>query len=480
MSQVAGLTSGVRPAELKAIAICGAGAVASFAVTRSTLQGRAGLAGLAILAVGAAAVLRSPRAAMLVLLALGGTFWLVPLRRISFGGVQTDEVELLGLAVLASWGLGKLLGGRSREGQPYAAFALLLAAAIVIGTVHAVLSEVPRTRVVPVAKTFTLYLLLLPFCSVFASTKAKRDLGRYIEGLVTFTAIGVLVAVSAGVQLDGRPGTAINVNDLAQTTRVRPAVLPLLFLVTMMVVARVSAHGLTAWRAVQLTAFAGVWAVSYNRSSWAALLVAGFVLLVVRPGPRRRRNAMAALLALTLATPLSYGLAQGGRLGAVPQTVAERVTTLFGDDAVTSNSFADRNSEYDDAFRSLSNEPVLGVGVGGTYGARYPYYDPALGVMRFGDRAFSHNSALFLYLQLGLLGVVAFTALSVQAFRFARRQAVAMHPGSLTAVAAACALLGAGIESLFNTNLLARPSILAFAVAVTLLAPPVDAPGNQG
>lgn len=453
-----------------AITLAAAGLTLQLA--QQAAAGRSYLAVLVVAGLGGVALLKAPRTAVTGLLVLSCTLWLSPRWPLGLGGVRTDVVEILAVGLMGAWLLWRVAQSPSVQ-TPYRAGLLLLAIAVPAEAAFALAHTGVRPQVIANVKTFGLYFLVLPFCAFFRTEEQKRLLGRIVVRVATVTSVAVLLAVAFGVQLEGRPGTAVDVTDLAQTTRIRPAVLPLLFLATMIVLARSSVHGATPARVLQLAIFASVWAVSYNRSSWVSLLLAGVLLLVIRPGARRTTRTLATGLAMVAAVPLVAALAYAGAIGAVPQTVATRASTLFNDEAVSSNSLTDRSREYDDAFRAISRQPVFGVGVGGLYGARRPYYDEGLGVIRYQDRLFSHNSWVYLYLQLGLLGLAAFAGLSIAVIRNAT--AALRRPdndAALTAVAAACALVGAGIEAAFNPNLLLRPSIVAFALCLALVVQP--------
>ncbi len=134
----------------------------------------------------------------------------------------------------------------------------------------------------------TVFLVVPVFLLYGATHSRQRSLARLV---MTFAVVGcvlVLLAVATGYQLEGRPGLSIDPGDLAQATRIRPALLPLLFLATMITLGRISAGGIRAWHLVRLALFLSVWAVTYNRSSWVALVIAGTLLILIQaraPGP---------------------------------------------------------------------------------------------------------------------------------------------------------------------------------------------------
>lgn len=417
-------------------------------------------------------VLAVPRAVLLVVLVLAGTIWYAPHVPLSFGGVRTDEVELLCYGLLAWWAVRLLRGQAGPELRQWGRAAAVLVLAVLVGAAYGVLSGSDWSRVVANTKTFGLYLLVLPIAALFPGEVGARRLESWVMRLVIAGSLVVVWASATGVVLQGRPGTVIDLNDLAMTARLRPALMPFLFVATVLLAGRISAAGWSLPRALTAGLFGAVWALTFNRSSWVALAIAIGVLAVVRPGPRRQQSTVATVLVTATVVPVLFLLAGHGTLGPLARSVVTRAQTVTSGSVVTSGSYTDRQREYRDAFHALARSPVLGVGVGGLYGARRSYYDPELRQIRYFDRPFSHNSWLYLYLQLGALGVAGFLLLIGTAASAAITGRHRQEPDqALRAAAGLCVLLGLALESLFNPNLLLRPNILAFVVVLVLMRP---------
>lgn len=415
-----------------------------------------------------------PRLCLALVLVLGCTVWLEPPVRLALGPLSTDLGQVTAGLLVLTLGLPALADvGRD---VPYRVPLLLLVLALVSGATTALVRGTAQALVIGDLEAFLLYLTVVPFCVCFRDARGKQALERWVLWLATAGSAVVLLALAVGYPLQGRPGGGyVDVHDVISVGRLRPALLPLLFVATLLVAGQVALSGWSSSRVARLALFTGVWAVSFNRSTWLCLVGSLALLVVLRPGPRRSRRLLANTLVGMLLLPVLVLGARGGHLGDTAEGVVRRATSI-GSSATYSSadpSFTDRAKEYRDGLSALSRSPVVGVGIGSSYGARRYVYDAGLGRMRFFDRDYSHNSWLQLVLNLGLLGVVAFASLGVAVVR----EVVGTVAGSAAAagtrsVAAACALLGQGLEATVNPNLLGRGSVLALAVALALVARP--------
>ena len=448
----------------------------TFVVARQVARGNPRGLHLIVGSVALAGVLARPRAAVLALLGLTCTLFIVPRGQIAVAGSHTDFAELLAGVLIVAFGWRELIV-RNQPRAPVLGLGLLIGA-VAVGCVWSATHGGERPSIVGDAKTYGLYLLLIPLNALFADERAKQQLERWILRIASGTSVAVLLAVATGYPLEGRPGTVIDLQDVAQVERVRPALLALLFLATLLLVSHILVRGWNALRAAGLMLFLAVWAVSFNRSSWTALAFACLLLAVFRRGPRRPKRLVISLLVASVLLPTVFVCSATGVLGRTAVGVANRLGTIGQGQTFSSgsSSFEDRAVEYNEAGRALTKSPVFGVGVGNVYGARRAVYDQRLQTLVYEDRRFSHNSLLYLYLQLGALGFLAFGVLAGQITRRCYRSVVQLpFAASTRAAAAGCALIGAGLESLANPNLLARASIVTLCLAVVLLTPPRDA-----
>lgn len=163
-------------------------------------------------------------------------------------------------------------------------------------------------------------------------------------------------------------------------------------------------------------------ALTFSRIAWAALVVAGLVLLVL--GDRRRAGrAIAVLAAVLVAATL------------VAPDLHRRLAR-----AVSPEAFADRRMIWGVCAAVVRDHPVFGVGWGNLHPRVHAYYDrlaPDAGV-----QAGCHDVFYTLYAEGGLLLVVAgvaYWALLLRGLWRARRRAA---PASLASAAAAGGFAG--------------------------------------
>jgi O-antigen ligase len=465
------------PDRARAAALTVAAAAFAYLATQRVIRGGF-LVFVLVLAIGLAVlVLERPRVTVALMLVFSAPL-AEPMRRlVSIGGVTTDAFEVLAYALILRWAISR---GRE-ERTPSWRFAgpvLLLVAGATAGAAYGVFRYADRSLVLGQYKSYLVYLLVLPLTALFATHEQKQRLERWV---VRFCVAGSLVVLGAAAVGSSTPSEAPNIpiNTFGITTqvnRIRPAMLWLLFLATMVVLGKVFAYGMTRVRAAQLALFLGVWVFSFNRSSWAALVICAGLLALLRPGPRKPGRGLRTLAVGMLLLPVFLSLAASGALGPSIEQVPARIESLVNPQVVNEDAIQDRASEYPFAFRALRQSPVLGVGLGRSYGARRPFYNPRLGVVVYEDRPFSHNSLVFAYLQTGLLGLAALVWLGVAATRSAVR-AVRTLPTdvSLRVLVGSTALLGYGIQSISQTSLLHRPGITAAVIAMVLATPPKEA-----
>jgi O-antigen ligase len=462
----------------RALALTGAAAVFAYLAAQRLLRGGL-MVGLLVLAIGLAVlVLERPRATVALMLVFSAPL-AEPMRRLYYvGGLTTDAFEVLAYALILRWVISRGREARTPSWR-FAGPLVLLVGGATVGAAYGLYRGADHTLVLGQFKSYLVYLLVLPLTALFTTTRDKARLERWV---VTFCIAGSLVVLGAAAIGSSTPSEAPNIpiNTFGVTTqvnRIRPAMLWLLFLATLIVLGKVFAYGMSRRRGAALALFLGVWLFSFNRSSWAALVVCAGVLALLRPGPRRPGRGIRTAAVAALLLPLFLALAASGTLGPSLRQVPARLDSLVNPQVVSEDAVQDRASEYPFAFNALRHSPLLGVGLGRSYGARRPFYDPRLGVVVYEDRPFSHNSIVFAYLQTGLLGIAALGWLAVAAIRAAREALRTMPPDIALRVLTGCvALLGYGIQSLTQTSLLHRPGITAAVVAMVLATAPRDAP----
>jgi O-antigen ligase len=470
-----------RPATLDraraaALTLAAAG-FAYLAVQRVLLGGLAVLL-LVLAAALAVLVIERPRLTAAVMLVFSAPL-IEPMRRtVSVGGITTDAFEVLAYALIARWAISRGRDAKTPSWQ-FASPVLLLVAGGAVGALWGLWHGASRFLVLGQFKSYLVYLLVLPLTALFASEVEKRRLERWVVNFCVVGSLVVLGAAAAGSAAVPTEAPNIPINTFGVTTqvqRIRPSMLWLLFLATLIVLGKVFAYGLTRTRAAQLALFSGVWVFTFNRSSWGALVVCGGLLALLRPGVRRPGRGLRTVALGTLTLPLLLGVAASGALGPSIKEVPTRLESLVNPAVVQEDAIQDRATEYPFAFRALAESPVLGVGLGRGYGARRPFYNPRLGVVVYEDRPFSHNSLLFAYLQTGLLGMAALAWLGLAAWRAAVRAVQTLPTDvALRILVGSLALLGYGIQSFTQTSLLHRPGITAAVIAMVLATRPREA-----
>ena len=469
----------VAPDRARAVALTVVAAAFTYLATQRALVSGP----LVLLAVAGAAlavlILERPRLATLVLLIVSAPLHQEMRRQVSIGGLTTDAFEVLAYGLVAYWVISRGRTARMPSWQ-FAGPVLLLFAGAVVGAAWGLMhAGVNRYLLIGQFKSYLVYLLILPLTALFSTLAEKQRLERWVVNFCVVGSVIVLGAAAIGSTVPTEaPQLALNTfGETVQVQRLRPSMLWLLFLATLLVLGRVFVHGMTRRSAVQLALFFGVWVFSFNRSSWAALVICGGLLALLRPGPRRPGRGLRTAAVAALLLPLLLGTAATGLFGPTISAVPARLESLVNPAVLSEHSVRDRADEYPVVFRALARNPVLGVGLGRPYGARRPFFSPRLGVVVYEDRPYSHNSLLFAYLHLGLLGMAALAWIGVAAWR-AAVNAVRTLPTdvALRVLVASLALLGYGIQSISQTSLLHRPGITAAVIAMVLATRPREVP----
>jgi O-antigen ligase len=427
-----------------------------------------------VAAVGGLVIVAAPRPTALLLVVLALTAFKPPLHPMNVAGFSTDVPELLTYGLIAAWMLTAASGALRRE-NPYARPVLLFVAAAFVGAAYGLLNHADSYALKGQLKAYLTYLVALPLAAYFASVAQQRRLERWLFAVATGASVFVLALVATGrpVASDAIDVPVTTLGAITPAQRVRPSLVALLVLVTLLLIARVAVDGWTPLRVSQAVLFTLVWAFSFNRASWLAVTVPALLLLRFRPGVRRPLRGVRVLVGVLLLVPPLVVTASSGSLGPSAKALVRRASSVVTPDVAREHSFVDRADEDRDAIRALVRSPVFGVGIGRQYGARREVYSPTLNRIVLIDRPYAHNSLLYAYLQLGLLGLLALGLLGWRVARTVARAAVRLpvQDGARCA-AAGFAVLGYFILSLLQPNLLHRPSILAVCLAIALAVPP--------
>ncbi|MFQ5944719.1 MAG: O-antigen ligase family protein [Anaerolineae bacterium] len=236
-------------------------------------------------------------------------------------------------------------------------------------------------------------------------------------------------------------------------------------------------HGLPRW--VRGLALAGVaflgggLLASWSRGAWLAAGAASMVVaaggVISRTFDRLRALATAGLVAAAA----GLAIVTGGRLlGTIAGRLGELIPYIGAGDvrylAVTEENFAlvDRLAHWQAAVAMVSNNPILGVGIG-----NYPAAYPQFAVPGWPDAlGHAHNYYLNVAAEAGLLGLAGYLSLwvgiALLAWRALRRARGGWRPLGLGAAAGLAALaVHSGFDNLFVHGL-----NIQFALLVALVA----------
>jgi hypothetical protein len=452
-------------------------------VLAATLAGIALAAGLAGAAAGGSAVVVPlalavvaglvavgwPRAAVIGVLAAA---YLLPNRVLpfSFAGVRSDLVEVAAFALVA---LAVLPGtARWARARPLGGPALALLGALVFGATVAGFRGAERSTVLGPFKTLALFLLAVPFAALIGDPAGRETLERWIHRLSCVGAVLTLVVAATGGTLRGEGvDDVVTLGVTSSAQRLRPSILSLLFLATVLVVHELALRGVTAGRLARLALYVAVQLVSFNRSSWVPLVIAIVVYAVFRPGARQPGRGLGVTLGVAAVALVTLAAASSGVLGPTASAVSLRVRSVTNPEVFAERSYRLRAQETDKAWAAIREQAVTGVGLGQAYGNRQRVDTDAPGGRATEESLLLHNSLLKIWLWLGLAGVFAFAWLArrvAQLAGTARRHVLVWEGSRAGAAPAAC--LGFLIRSVFQTSLTSRSTILAVVCALVLVA----------
>ena len=441
------------------------------------------MAGLLIAAAAVLGLLRSPRGGFFLVLVLGSSVLQFGSLVFTAGGVQSDAVEALSYGLMAVWAF-EYLRGRVRIESPFAVAAVVLVCAVAAGTLVGFARGSTFHDMLGYIKGWLTYALVVPIASWFATREDRDLLERWVIGICVVGGVIALVVGFSGATVGFigiRPYDVVTLGSTAENIqRIRPDLVALLVLATLLVAARVVHSGLSAGRAAVLALFGLLHAVSFTRSTWVPLIIALGVLGVAHPGPRRHLRGLRVALGAVLISASLLVAAGAGALGPTAEAFAFRLSSVTDPAVLREDSYSDRESENASAIATLRANPLTGVGVAQFYGARRPVYLPNPPRIVFVDRFTLHNQYLFVWLQLGSIGMVALGALAVAVVRTARVvRRIVPEDDAARCFAAALAVFCVGLQATFQTIVLYPAHVLAMVCALVLAAPPRDVANTE-
>jgi O-antigen ligase len=307
-----------------------------------------------------------------------------------------------------------------------------------------------------------------------------RAFAKNLPQLVAIVAVGAavaslieLVASVVNIQrllVDERT-SVITGTDTSEVSRLSAPILPIWGPLLILLVSGAFPMR-PRWR-LALLALPGVIheALSFNRSTWAPLLACAVLVAIARFGTR---GVVKRLIVAGTLGALALGLASGGVFGSTGEALAGRVTSLFSGSALAEDSLADRERENTAALETLRQHPLMGTGVGVPYGGEIVSYDNLHDRTVVEARPWIHNQYLRMWLWFGAFGLLMIGLLMV------RVGAVVVHswrrrvPGTVMVVALGLGLACLAFQSVLQTTLIDRPTLLSVALLLAMMAQTVS------
>jgi hypothetical protein len=291
--------------------------------------------------------------------------------------------------------------GRFLLAGPLTVALMLVTAATITGAVVAHFAGIGSKAIFEPIVTIA-PLILLPI--VVVNIAQGRDLLKAMLPLIAVLA-GVKALVGLWLALSGR-GELV---DGHSATYIEPAANWLNMLVLLVLIA-------AALRRVRLPLW--VWAIaplavielafSYRRGFWLGALV-GIVLVVLLASSSHGRRVL--IPAVVLIAVLGWlGLASLGSGSGASNPVVKRLESLQPGKLTLNVQDRYRLDERRNVIANLQEHPVIGLGIAVPWVAPRP-----LSVQHQGDRTYTHMIVLWYWLNLGLLGLIAYVTLVVSA-----------------------------------------------------------------
>lgn len=155
---------------------------------------------------------------------------------------------------------------------------------------------------------------------------------------------------------------------------------------------------------------------TFTRGIWLGFFLGGMLFLLLTPKFRIGKSAVISVVAVAC---LTAGLAATLAVPRVSEALIDRVTRV-ADEGARGTSFGYRFSENSQAWSAIKTAPILGKGLGAQFKAVFNQFGNTTGFT--GDEAaFIHNTYLFLWVKLGVLGLVYPVCLVGGLFSYLRR-----------------------------------------------------------
>jgi O-antigen ligase len=382
------------------VAVASAAAALALTGVAALRYGPAALA-LPLAAVAALALLQRPRVAVGLVLALvviceSRSDDFLGFARVVYDPLPlgpTPAEALLCLALLAVL-VDRLRAGRPvRLAGPLTLPLVLVVLAMTAGAVTGAFAGVGGKDLLFAAR----HLAWLPIVPLLVVNVVETE--RHLRGALAFGAALALVKALLGVV-----GVAAGVGlvvDGATITYYEPTANWLVLLAILGVVAALQLRvRLPAWVLAGTPLLVLSLALSFRRSFWIGAVLGLLLVVLLGSRPLGRRLAIVAVLALGVAV---WTVSRQPLQTEAP--IVERARSLEPSKVESNAQDRYRIDELRNVTAEIRREPITGVGLGGQWTATHP-----LGVDHEDGRGYTHVVALWWWLKLGILGLVAYLA----------------------------------------------------------------------
>ncbi|HEY2221552.1 O-antigen ligase family protein, partial [Actinomycetospora sp.] len=203
---------------------------------------------------------------------------------------------------------------------------------------------------------------------------------------------------------------------------------------------------------------------SFNRSTWAPLVLLIVAVAAVTHGPKGLVRRAAVLIVVGA---IGFSLALTGLAGGQAKQIALRASSVVTGQAYGEDSLPDRLRENAAAYATLEKQPWLGVGVGQYYGGELITYDDEHSRTVVDPRPYIHNQYLRIWLYMGVFGLLAYAFAGVRILSLVVTTWRRRTPGAPMVVVVGMGLACLAAQSSLQTTLVDRPAIIT---TVTLMA----------
>jgi O-antigen ligase len=372
---------------------------------------------------------------------------------------RATVMDTLGGVAVLSVALGTVLAGRRMSVPRVIAVPLtVLALAMIVGLVMAHSAGVGLSTSLR-AESSLAFLVLLPIAVANLDLDSRR-LRVVMRGAL---ALALLKAVLGLIEVAGHYGSPIEGH--ASVTYYEPTANWLMMVALLWIVASsVLGKRPSRWTLLSAALLVASLALSYRRSFWIATVLGVLLVLLIGLSPMNRRLFLSAILMVTAAIWL---------LGSVhfesQVPIVKRVESLAPSKVEANREDIYRLDESANVLGTIARAPLTGLGVEVPWNAT----TRPLSVEHEGGRLYVHFAALWYWLKLGILGLVAYVSLlcgaAILSWRVWRRS----HEPAVQAfgLASLCALAGliviettasfTGVDVRFTILLAAQIGLLA-------------------